>query len=120
MIKKVLITGVAGFLGSHLADALIKKNLKVVGIDNLRGGYKDNIPKKVEFHKIDNKPKLSISKSKEIIDKLQNRFFNGGYMSPSAIKDYMDCPLRFYYRYVANIKICICSYSISNCIDWKN
>ena len=53
MIKKVLITGVAGFLGSHLADALIKKNLKVVGIDNLRGGYKDNIPKKVEFHKID-------------------------------------------------------------------
>ena len=66
--------------------------------------YKINDFSVTDKLEIDNKPKLSISKSKEIIDKLQNRFFNGGYMSPSAIKDYMDCPLRFYYRYVANIR----------------
>ncbi len=50
---KIFITGVAGFLGSHLADALIKKKINVIGIDNLRGGYKDNIPEKVKFYKID-------------------------------------------------------------------
>ena len=66
--------------------------------------YKINDFSVTDKLEIDNKPKLSIPKSKEIIDKLQNRFYNGGYMSPSAIKDYMDCPLRFYYRYVANIR----------------
>ena len=66
--------------------------------------YKINDFSVTDKLEIDNKPKLSIPKSKEIINKLQNRFFNGGYMSPSAIKDYMDCPLRFYYRYVANIR----------------
>ena len=52
-IKKVLVTGVAGFLGSHLAEKLVAKNLKVVGIDNMSGGYKDNIPKNVEFYNFD-------------------------------------------------------------------
>ena len=50
---KVYITGVAGFLGSHIADYFIKKNHKVVGCDNLNGGYLDNVPKEVEFYEID-------------------------------------------------------------------
>ena len=50
---KILITGVAGFLGSHLADKLIELGHKVVGVDNMMGGYEDNVPKDVEFHKID-------------------------------------------------------------------
>ena len=53
MSKKILITGVAGFLGSHLADKLIELGHKVIGVDNMIGGYEDNIPKLVEFHKID-------------------------------------------------------------------
>ncbi len=52
--KKVFfISGVAGFLGSHLADRLIELNHKVIGCDNLIGGYEDNIPDKVEFHNVD-------------------------------------------------------------------
>ncbi len=51
--KKVLITGVAGFLGSHLVDSLLKKNLYVIGIDNFIGGYEDNVSKNIEFHNID-------------------------------------------------------------------
>jgi len=51
----VLITGVAGLLGSRLADHLIEKypDLKVVGIDNLSGGFMENVNSKVNFHNID-------------------------------------------------------------------
>lgn len=49
----VFITGIAGFLGSHLADRLLLEGHKVSGIDNLIGGYEDNIPKDVEFHQVD-------------------------------------------------------------------
>jgi len=51
--QKILITGVAGFLGSHLAENLSKMNHKIVGVDNMKGGYKDNIPKNIEFHNYD-------------------------------------------------------------------
>ena len=50
---KILITGVAGFLGSHLAERLANMNHKVIGIDNMIGGYRDNVPKNIEFHEID-------------------------------------------------------------------
>jgi UDP-glucose 4-epimerase len=50
---RVFITGVAGFLGSHLADAMLNDGHEVVGIDNLIGGELDNVPTKVDFHQID-------------------------------------------------------------------
>ena len=50
---KILITGVAGFLGSHLSEKLIELGHTVVGIDNMVGGYKDNIPNNVEFYNVD-------------------------------------------------------------------
>jgi UDP-glucose 4-epimerase len=52
-MKKVFITGVAGFLGSHLADAFLAKGYQVAGIDNLLGGYRDNVPEGVEFYDFD-------------------------------------------------------------------
>jgi len=50
---KIFISGVAGFLGSHLADAFIADGHYVVGCDNLIGGYLDNVPKDVEFYQYD-------------------------------------------------------------------
>lgn len=50
---KVFVTGVAGFLGSHLADAFLAEGHHVIGNDNLIGGYRDNVPDGVEFHRID-------------------------------------------------------------------
>jgi len=44
------ITGVAGFLGSHLAESIIKDGHRVIGCDNLVGGYRDNVPDGVEFY----------------------------------------------------------------------
>lgn len=49
----ILITGGAGFIGSHLADALIKLNHNVTIIDNLSSGTKFNVPSEAEFIEAD-------------------------------------------------------------------
>lgn len=43
----------AGFLGSHLADAFLADGHEVVGVDTMIGGYLDNVPAGVEFHRHD-------------------------------------------------------------------
>src|SRR6202162_5239179 len=40
-----LVTGGAGFMGSHIADELIKKGHQVIVLDDLSGGFSDNVPK---------------------------------------------------------------------------
>lgn len=51
--ERVFISGVAGFLGSHLADAFLADGHEVVGTDNMIGGYLDNVPTGVEFYQYD-------------------------------------------------------------------
>ena len=50
---KILITGVAGFIGSNLAFRLLEEGYKVIGIDNLSYGLKENVPDGVAFHLLD-------------------------------------------------------------------
>ena len=52
-MSKILVTGGAGFVGSHLVDRLIRKGHKVVVVDNLSTGKKENLNKKAKFYKID-------------------------------------------------------------------
>ncbi len=51
--KRILVTGSAGFIGSHLVDYLIKKGYKVFGVDDFSGGYLRNVNKKSVFTKLD-------------------------------------------------------------------
>jgi UDP-glucose 4-epimerase len=41
--KTILVTGAAGFLGSHLCDALLLKGHRVIGVDDLSHGNRDNL-----------------------------------------------------------------------------
>jgi len=50
---KVLVTGVAGFIGSNLVSRLLQHGYVVIGLDNLSYGLKENVPKPVEFHPLD-------------------------------------------------------------------
>jgi UDP-glucose 4-epimerase len=46
---RVLVTGVAGFIGSHVAEACLRLGFEVVGVDDLSGGFTENIPGGVDF-----------------------------------------------------------------------
>jgi UDP-glucose 4-epimerase len=50
---KVLITGGAGFIGSHVIEKLNKENCQVIVVDNLSTGLRDNVPTNVKFIEID-------------------------------------------------------------------
>jgi nucleoside-diphosphate-sugar epimerase len=51
--RTVLITGVAGFIGSNLADRLVADGHRVIGIDDLSAGVIEQVPDGVEFHQAD-------------------------------------------------------------------
>lgn len=53
MTKKIFVTGIAGFLGSHVADDCISQDHIVSGCDNLVGGYEENVPDEIEFRATD-------------------------------------------------------------------
>ena len=58
--KNILITGGAGYIGSHVANSLLDNNYNVTIIDNLITGNKQLIPKKANFFNCD------ISDQKEV------------------------------------------------------
>ena len=54
-MKKILITGVAGFIGYHLSEKLLNNNYHIIGIDNINDYYDPNLKKA----RLDNSFKLS-------------------------------------------------------------
>ena len=52
-MQKAVVTGGAGFIGSHLVDELIKQGVEVIVLDNLSTGKKENINPKANFIKCD-------------------------------------------------------------------
>lgn len=68
---KALITGGAGFIGSHMVDYLLNKNFKVVVIDNLSGGRLKNILKHKKNKNFEFK-KMDIRKIKPEMDLIKN------------------------------------------------
>jgi UDP-glucose 4-epimerase len=50
---KVLVTGGAGFIGSHVADALVSDGHEVHVVDDLSSGKAENLPTEATFHRLD-------------------------------------------------------------------
>jgi len=68
-LKNILVTGGAGFIGSHLVNRLVEMGNKVVVADNLSSGRKENIDKKAKFYKMNiRSPKLSDVLKREKIE----------------------------------------------------
>ena len=61
-MKNILLTGGAGYIGSHAARLLIKKKYNVVIIDNLSTGSKKLLPDKAKFYNLDIKDYVSLDK----------------------------------------------------------
>ncbi len=52
-MKKVLVTGGAGFIGSHVVDGYLKQGWKVVVVDDLSSGKQENLNEKAKFYQMD-------------------------------------------------------------------
>ncbi len=50
---QALITGVAGFIGAHVAEEMLARGWRVAGLDDLSGGSRANVPEQVEFLQYD-------------------------------------------------------------------
>jgi len=68
--KKILVTGGAGFIGSHTVDALIKQGARVVVVDNLFTGRKENLNPQAKFYQIN----IADPKIEEILEKEKPEF----------------------------------------------
>jgi len=53
MRKTIVVTGAAGFIGSNLVDRLIAQGHRVIAIDNLSYGVRQQVPDGAEFHRLD-------------------------------------------------------------------
>lgn len=89
-MKKILITGAAGFLGSHLCDRFIKEGFYVIGMDNLITGDLDNIAhlfplENFEFHLHDVTKFVHVSGNLDYILH---------FASPASPIDYLKIPIK--------------------------
>jgi UDP-glucose 4-epimerase len=48
---RVIVTGAAGFIGSHVAEMLVEGGHEVLAIDDLSGGFEENVPRRARFEK---------------------------------------------------------------------
>lgn len=89
-MKTILITGAAGFLGSHLCDRFIKEGYKVIGMDNLITGNLENIEhlfsnKEFEFYQHD------VTKFVHVSDDIDYILH---FASPASPIDYLKIPIQ--------------------------
>lgn len=108
-MKKVLLTGSAGFLGSFLAKELLKHGYSVIGIDNFFRGKKEYLPvhEKFKFYELD-----LVKKSKELkeIVKKEKPEIMIHYAAINGTKYFYDIPYQ-----VINDNVCMTQNVLNAC-----
>lgn len=89
-MKKILITGAAGFLGSHLSDRFIKEGYKVIGMDNFITGDKKNISHLLEHPNFE----FINHDVTEYIDIYGDLDYILHFASPASPIDYLKIPIQ--------------------------
>ena len=124
-MKKILITGVAGFIGYHLSKKLLNNNYHIIGIDNLNDYYDPNLKKarldnlnelsNFEFHKVDfinNKKLIPIFENNQIDQVIHLGAQAGVRYSISNPQLYIDTNITGFLNILENSK----NYKIENII----
>lgn len=89
-MKTALLTGAAGFLGSHLAERLLSEGVRVIGVDNFLTGKRENIAHlegREDFHFIEH----DVTKPFFVADKVDYVLH---FASPASPVDYLELPIQ--------------------------
>jgi len=89
-MKTVLITGGAGFIGNHLCDFLLDKNFKIICVDNLITGKKNNVQRLLNNKNF----KLIIHDVSDHIKIDENLDYVMHFASPASPVDYQKIPIQ--------------------------
>jgi UDP-glucose 4-epimerase len=96
----ILITGGAGYIGSHATRILLDQGHKVVVVDNLSTGYVDAVDERASFYQED------IHNTEKLIDILMNNKIEGviHFAAFSLVGESMEKPLKYYQNNVSGTK----------------
>lgn len=95
---KVLVTGGAGYIGSHAVWALQDQNVELIVIDNLSTGVRANLPHNVEFFEVDLNDSETVRSIIEDAQVTAIMHFAGSVVVPESVRD----PLKYYDNNTAN------------------
>lgn len=99
---KVLVTGGAGYIGSHAAYELIEKGYEVVIVDNLSKGFESNVHEKAKFYKVDLRDKQALT---NVFEQEKNisavMHFAGSIVVPESV----DKPLEYFNNNLYSVEV---------------
>ena len=110
--RKVMVTGGAGFIGSHIVDALLNKGYKVVIVDDLSTGVRNNINNKAKFYNADIR---DIKKLREIFRKEKPDILNHHAAQISVTDSVKDPKKDIEINYYGTLNLLKCA--IDNCVE---
>ncbi len=108
---KVLVTGGAGYIGSHAVYSLIEKGYEVIIVDNLSKGFKSNIHEKATFYEADIRDEeqlKSIFKTEKNIEGIMN--FAGLIVVPESVKE----PIKYFNNNTHGVEVLLKVASLFN------
>lgn len=97
-MRTVLITGAAGFIGSHLADAYLAQGWRVIGIDNLVTGSRQNLAQALRSPHFELIERDITQRQRALIDDIRTKYGHVDlilhFASPASPIDYAQLPLQ--------------------------